>query len=264
MPLNTEQEKRDYYVYDSRPWRFKEAPTLNPQLREVMKRERLDRAYRFVWGGVVIVREEPDSQTFTIARGSRDACHAVNGVYMPKYSFSRSKQARGYCYYNDLNQKVCVTREEFIPPGVMSRVDYRYVDFGILRWYLEQRGDAEDLINAHVYNARDVVPEHEWTCVMPLNTKKGQYYEPGLEMIEVLQQREWESANANLMDVARKLRERREKKERDEEAAEDEAGAREFALLESDLLKEHSRQTRYSMPNFIAPVLKDPMGLLRK
>lgn len=244
--FSTLKDKQDYYQYVGRPIRMKEAPTLDKGLVDAMKRERLVRAYRFVWGGVVLVREEPNSPGFTIARGHRNACHDVNGVFMPKYIYQRARQARGYFYYNDLNQKVCTPREEFIPPDKLARVDYRYVDFGILKWHLEQRANAETLINSGVYDARENVPESEWTCVMVLKSKAGLYYEPGLEMIEVLQKREWENRNMSLKDIAAGMMQRTAKARLEKEETEDKADKKEWDQLYADVEKKVRLQKTYS------------------
>lgn len=262
--MDTLREKQEYFNYGAkRPFRFKTAPMLNPELRAAMKSERLDRAYRFTWGGVAIVREEPNSETFTIARGDRTACKAVNGVFMPKYIFTRAKQARGLFYFDDLNRKVCVTRPELVPVGRVSRVDYRYVDLGMLYWFLEARADADTLIKSQVYNKRDRVPETSWLSIMRLETKQGRYYEPGMEMIQVLKQREWENNNESLTDVGRRMSEMQAKHRQEEEEAIEAAGAKDFDLLYGDVMRRYEKGTRYSVPNFIPPQLPSPFGFIK-
>ena len=243
----TLKQKQDYYVYSERPYRMKEAPRLNHELEQALKRERLDKTYRFVWGGVVVVREEPNAPDFTIARGDRSACHSVAGVFMPKYIYARSRQARGYYYTDDLGRKIPTLREELVPPGRLALVDYRYTDFGILRWFLEQRTKAQDLIDAGVYDPKEQVPESEWVCIMPLETKLGLYYEPGLEMIEILQQREYENRNANLKNVAAAQMQRLAKARLEKEEAEDKQGAKDFDLVYRDAVRSTEKQTAYSI-----------------
>jgi len=239
------KRKQAYYIYGERPYRFKEAPALDRDLVNALKHEQLDKTYRFVWGGVVLVREEENSDSYVIARGDKTAIADYNGLMMPKYIFARARQAKGYCYFNDLNQKVDVTRQELVPPGRVCRVDYRYVDFGMLKWFLEQRIPATELITARVYDPHEKVPEHEWTCIMPLATKAGLYYEPGLEMIEILKQREWENRNADLNAVALTNIERQLKASEESENAQDVADKKEFDLLFADVMARHETQTAY-------------------
>lgn len=241
-----QRSKEDYYIYDTRPYRMKDAPTLNPELALALRNERLDKKFRFVWGGVVLVREEENSDFYTIARGDKTAIRECNGVMMPKYIYARALQARGYCYYDDLNRKVAVTREEFIPAGRISRVDYRYVDFGILRWFLERRSTGQELVDARLYDPKERVPEHEWVCVMKLETKAGYYYEPGLEMIEVLQKREWEDKHADLEELAVQQMVRDEEARIAAEEADEAAGAKEFDLVYQDALRSVLKKTVYS------------------
>lgn len=243
----TLRRKQQYYVYSERPYRFKEPPELSRELLTALKRERLDKTYRFVWGGVVVVREQPNADTFTIARGHKTACHDVGGIFMPKYIFARARQARGYYYINDLQQKVAVTREEFVPPGKLALVDYRYVDFGLLRWFLEQRTNADTLIKTRVYDPKEHVPESEWLCIMPLETRNGLYYEPGLEMIDVLKKREWENESADLRQVAAAQIARNEKARLEEARKEDEQGHKDFDLVYRDATRSAEKQTAYSI-----------------
>lgn len=237
------KKKQDYYRYDARPWRFKDAPVLDRALVDVMKAERLDRVYRFVWGGVVIVREEENSKILTIARGDKNACHYVKDektgdmVLLPKYAFGRAMQARGYYYIDDLGRKICTKREELIPAEYTSRIDMRYVDFGQLHWYLEARITGEDLVNSRVYNKDEAVPESEWICLMPLKAKNGLYYEPGLEMIEVMQQREAENRNGDMNKIAEAGIERDERARIAREKADDAAGKKEFNAIFDDVMK---------------------------
>lgn len=277
--LDTLKEKQNYYQFDGRPYRFKTAPELDRDLMNALKAERLDRAYRFVWGGVVIVREEEDAISYSIARGSKEACHVVQktmpkvenigtgtlvqhevrDLLLPKYLFARALQARGYCYYDDLNQKVSgFTREELVPIGKLARVDYRYVDFGMLFWFLEARANAQELVDARVYDAKENVPEEDWTCVMVLKTTAGKYYEPGLEMIPVLQKREWENQNANLKDVAREMMQRSAKARLDTEAKEEEEGDKQFGQLFDDVVRDVERNRTYSTPSVDPPKLHYP------
>lgn len=242
------KEKQEYYCYNSRPYRMKTPPKLGANLAQALKRERLDKTYRFVWAGVVIVREEPNSDFFTIARGDRNATHVVNKVVLPKYPWARATQARGFFYYNDLSQKICTQREEFVPKDRVARVDYRYVDFGILKWMLEQRIDGAELVKARVYDAKEDVPESQWICVMPLETTNGLYYEPGVEMIEVLQKREWENRNRNLKEVAREEMQRMAKAQLASEEADDEAGSNQFNQVFDDVMRRHEKQVSYSLP----------------
>lgn len=244
----TFREKQDYYIYDTRPYRMKHPPKLNPELVQALKNEKLDKLYRFVWGGVVIVRETENSDFFTIPRGDRNATHVVNGVVLPRYPFARAQQARGFYYTDALNHKVCVTREEFIPKEYTARVDYRYVDFGVLKWHLEQRTDAEQLIQSGVYDAKEQVPNDQWVCLLALETKNHRYYEPGLEMIEVLQKREWQNRNVDLRQVAALEMERMEKARLARAAKDEEAGDAEFDLLFDDVVRNVERNAAYALP----------------
>lgn len=245
-PTDPLKQKQAYYIYDERPYRFKQPPVLNRDLVDAMKREQLDKTYRFVWGGVVVVREEENSDSYIIARGDKTAMADYDGLMMPKYIFARARQARGYCYFNDLNQKVAVTRQELVPPGRMCLVDYRYIDFGMLKWFLEFRSSASDLLAAHVYDPKEQVPEHEWTCIMPLATEAGLYYEPGVEMIEILRQREWENRNADLNALALTNIERQLKTRSESDESQEAADKAEFYQLFADVMADYEKQTEYS------------------
>ncbi len=280
--LNTLKEKQEYYQYSERPLRFKDAPELNRDLVKAMKSEHLDRAYRFVWGGAVVVREEPNSVAYTLARGTPDALQTlrvtmpayekvgtlagtkqlvapeVRDIVMPKYIHERARQARGLFYIDGTGHKVCTTQPDLIPKEYISRVDYRYVDFGRLYWYLEMRTSAEVLIDAQVYDRHEKVPATAWETVMVLKAKNGLYYEPGLEMVEVLQQREYENRNENLKDVARERILRQWKARLATEAAEQQKEDAEFDLFYSDLEREVKKGKRYALPNYIPPKQKLP------
>lgn len=223
-----------YYIYDSEPLRFKKEPELNRDLVKAMKREGLDRDYRFTWGGVVIVREEPNGKKYQIARGSKDACEVLpNGMLLPRYLFRRCRQARGVYYFNDLNQRVAVLKPELVPPGKIALVDYRYVDFGVLKWHLETRASGQTLIEAGVYSAKDA-PNEEWVCIGRLHSDEL-YYEPGLEMIDVLKKREWENKNQSLKDVAKQTMTALAKSRAEREVQEAEAEEKEFNQLYDDV-----------------------------
>jgi hypothetical protein len=238
------KEKEDYFIYDTRPYRMKTPPVLSRELTDAMKRERLDKSYRFVWGGVVLVRER-ENGPYEIARGDATAIADFNGVMMPKYLFARAKQARSYCYSDDLNRKIPVSRTDLVPPGRIAQVDYRYVDFGYLRWFLEMRAFARDLIDGRVYDPKEEVPESEWICIMRLDTKAGLYYEPGLEMMDVLRKREWENQNANLDDLAKEEAERMAKAGEERESAEEVADKNEFNLLYDDVMRRVEKQATH-------------------
>lgn len=280
--LSTLKEKQAYYQYDERPLRMKAVPDLNRDLVQAMKREHLNRAYRLVWGGAVIVREEPNSIAYTIARGGPESLETVQvtmpayekvgalvgssqlvapevrAIVMPKYIHERARQARGYYYHDATGTKICTTREELIPKEYLTRIDYRYVDFGRLYWHLEMRTNADTLIDAQLYDKRDKVPEGAWECVMVLKAKNGLYYEPGLEMIEVLQQRESENRNENLKDVARRRILRQWKSRLEQEAADEQKADTEFDLFYNDLEREVRKGKRFAFPNFIPPKQKLP------
>lgn len=244
---STLAEKQAYYRFSEHPFRFKDAPVLAKPVVDAMRIHKLDRAYRFVWGGLVLVREEPNSTQFTIARGSRAAGHDVHGTFLPKYLYVRAQQARGYCYYDSLNRKISgFTRESLVPKEYLARVDYRYVDFGMLYWFLEQRANAQDLIKAKIYDRSEQVPESEWVCVMRMETKQGRYYEPGLELIPVLQKREWENRNADLKDVAQEMMQRTAKDRMMKEYKENLAGKKEFDTLFDDIWRRAERNPTYS------------------
>lgn len=261
--LATIEEKQEYYRYGEQPYRMKDTPALNSALEAAMREHGLDQQFRFIFGGVVIVREEENSETFTIARGTSDACHVLNGIVLPKYPYVRARQARGYCYLDDLGRKVSgFTNESFVPPGRIARVDYRYVDFGKLLWYLEERTTAAVLVDTKVYGKNDEVPDVEWECRMALKTRDELYYEPGLEMIDVLKQRVWENQNARLKDVAASMLERNANLREEEEAASDEAAKKEFDDLYAQISRQVEKGTVYNIP-YARPQHPKLDGILR-
>jgi hypothetical protein len=256
-------ERQDYYEHSERPLRFKTPPTLNRELASAMKREGLDERYRMVWGGVVLVRTEPNGADCEIARGSRDACHEVavkiegsdhhRVILLPKYPFERAIQARGMYYTDDLNRKVCVSRPELVPAGRIGKIDYRYVDFGILRFFLEQRLAGQELVECGLYDEGDDVPAYEWIAVpglSPMNTKAGRFYEPGMELLSILQKREWQNRNADLDEVAAAQIKHNAKVEKAAEAKETKTEKAEVDLLVGDLIRRREAGTVYHVPKY--------------
>lgn len=249
--MDTLQQKQDYFTYGPNNYRIKTAPELDRDLAQALIREELDKSYRFTWGGVVIVREGPERDAPYTIRGDKNACHEIAGRLEPKWIYVRAKQARGVFYLDGVGAKITTTRPELVPEGYIAQVDYRYVDFGQLRWYLEQRVSGDVLVDTKIYDPHESVPEHEWITLMCLNTKLGLYYEPGLEMIDVLKKREWQNRNADLHDVGRAQRERNANARDEAEEAENQQGANNFGVLYNDVLRNVERQTAYSIPNAI-------------
>ncbi len=231
----TQKDKQEYYCYDEHPLRFKYAPTLDRGLVDAMRQKGFDKNYRFVWGGVVLVRTEPNGASFELARGSRDGLTEFNGIMVPKYIYMRTRQARGLFYIDDLNRRVVITNADLAPVGKIVQVDYRYVDFGILRWFFEYRADASTLIEARVYDSKSAVPNEEWVTISRLSTNNGLYYEPGMEMIDIIAKREWENNNRSLKEVGKELIAKLAKAREENERKEELAAKAEFDRLHSDV-----------------------------
>lgn len=234
MPGLTEEQQ--YYEYASRPFRFKTPPVLNRELQEAMQREGLDNDYRFIWGGVVLVRDEPNSPKYQIARGSIDACEPINGTMMPKHIFQRVTQARGLFYRNGLGQKVCVARAELAPPDKAVEIEYKFVDLGILRWYVETRLNGQQLVESGYYRDDEPVPADEWVCIGQIHSQ-GRYYAPGLEWIDLLKKRVWENENRPLKDVAREMMKKFKRARANREKQEAIEAKKEFDQLFDDVVR---------------------------
>lgn len=230
--------RQQYYQFDKDPLEFKMPPDLDRGLLEAMKREGLDKKYRFVWGGVVLVRDEAYGRSFTLARGSMDACMPDSRTGMtPKYLFRRQRQLKTHYYFNDQRKRVNVPRADMIPEDRISLVEYQWIDFGILRWFLEVRQTGAQLKDINFFSAGEDIPAEDWVTVSMLQTKNALYYQPDVDFVEVLRKREYQNRNADLKQVgaadAKAAANAREEREKQAEIA----AKAEFDLLYDDIAR---------------------------
>lgn len=186
-------DKQDYFKYGTEKWSYKQPPSLDDSLVQGMKREGFDKNYRVIWGGVAIYRTEAETLTGEI-RGDRRATriNEDNQRLQPSYLFGRARQPvkEWCCYSDDDGHKVRTTVENLVPPGKFIRweMDFQYVEYGILNWFLE-----------YLY-------EGEWHCLKRLETPEGLYYEPDVRTLEMIRKREYENENEDLNEVAERER----------------------------------------------------------
>lgn len=206
--MSLTKERREYYRYGASGWTYKQPPVLAPEVVNEMKRLGLDRNYRFVWAGVAVIRDEPNS-TAPEVRGDRAATWIVNGRLEPKWLHVKARQPKYLCYRDERGHVCRTTRPELIPPGRLTWWEFHYVEYGKLLWMVEYRADPEVLIATNAAH-KDEVEIDGWTWIQTLETAEtdehaeGLYYEPDVTNVHMLAEREFENRNANLKEVAKR------------------------------------------------------------
>lgn len=254
MNLHTAKEREEYYRY-TRPYSYKQPPTLNPELAQWLQRSEWSDRYRFLWAGVCGVRtHEFENATNPQILGSREAfgpgviryAGRDYPIFEPKYLFARSTKVVGWSYLEEDEdgrpRPITVKTPDFIPVGRLVSEIREFYDLGVLMWQLEYRNpDAErDRLGKN-----DASDEDGWSWLMTMQTKNGLYYEPGIEMSAVIEKREEQNRNADLKKVAAETMQRNAKAQLEREQHEDAELKDLSALITNEALAHASKLTVY-------------------
>lgn len=235
-----QEEKEQYYSYTRSGPVYKQPPVLDSGITDAIERvgkdEFGDPLYRLIWGGVAIVRTDPNASDGEV-RGDRNACVVRKGRLQPLYPSFRVQHPKSLCYKDDLGRTVRTTRLEFIPLGKMPWWEYEYIDYGMLYWFLERKISAKELVAIGLYSAKGSnVPSHgEYICILKLE-KEGKYLEPDASWVSVVGSHIWEGTNMALSDLQREDREARDRAMAIQEVKDDIDARIEFDEAVDDLM----------------------------
>lgn len=226
-------DKQRYYRYGASGWSYKEQPTLDPDIVTAMKRDGLDETYRIIFGGVAIYRTEP-TQLAGEVKGDRRATlvNEFDGYLVPTYVYGHARQPVRdvYVWTDDLGNRVSTVLKDLVPPGktFIIEVQYHYVSYGILNWFVEQ------------------LHEGEWHCIKRLETPEGFYYEPDMRTVMWIREREYQNRNEDLDDVVKREREVRAKFLREQGETEDRKKHEMAGQMAREHMRRLERAARYS------------------
>lgn len=234
--MATLEQKQAYYSYGPSGWTYKQPPTLAPYLHREL--ERIgggrdmygDPYYRFLWGGIALIRQSPVYQRPTI-RGDWAATkvNKHSRQLQPRYLFARARQPKNLCFQSRKGRVVRVGRLDQIPKGIFSWWEYEYVEYGKLYWYIERKLTPEQLVEAGIYDEGDpAIPARgDYIFMLQIETPDEQYYEPDHSWLESVAKHVFELQTIPLDELRRMDMDRREAanaaKERKEEEEEDAA-----------------------------------------
>jgi hypothetical protein len=212
--MATLEEKQAYFQYGESGWTYKQPPRLDPSLVKEMERfgadEYGDPLYRFLWGGVAVVRQEEDGVPYV--RGDRAATKINNGRLQPRYLFARAKQPTVLCYRNRKGKVVPVKRKSQVPKHYVAFWQVQYVDFGQLFWYLERKLTPTQLVEANYYLPNDpkIPARGDYVCIHRVEAPGGIYFEPTEEYLSAVREYLREENNESLNDLMLRDRQGRE------------------------------------------------------
>lgn len=194
MPIRTESEKLDYYRYGGSPseWSFREPDVLSPDVIELMRRERVDHDYRFLWMGAAVVRVHGNEiDRNPVVRGDPRAC-----VYQPKELILNGILAKGlwlqpkdlfvqvlkvgYWYWTDgegVRHKADREDQLVAPAGTLVRRQDLLWDLGHLVWTLQIRITGERGVEDRLYSPADAPLEY-WQTLKTFRNPAGGYLAP--------------------------------------------------------------------------------------
>jgi hypothetical protein len=224
MKLETKQE---YYEYRG-GWTFKDPPRLDPAIQRRLKE--IDPALRLIWGGVAVVRDEPDGEPVAI-RGPREATKVLFGRLTARYLDTRVRTFCGFRFkLAKSGREKIVPREDQIPRSKrrLARAVFEYVDYGRLRWILERHLTAEQLVAAGIYaaDATNIPPAGDYIWRLDVQTPDGLYFEPDQDWLEMVAANNYETFHTPLKELYRQDHEQREAQETAREAEDEQRADR--------------------------------------
>lgn len=164
--LTTEEGRRAYYKYyldDPSSFRHHVEPYLDPRFNEELKDaygcdHHGDARFRFVWAGTLPALAYKDTGNETVEYEGK------------KYPWMRLRIIKGYTYLNDNGHKVHVTTLPQVPQGKIATEDITYDDLGVMKFAIEAKYTAEEMVQLGRYPAFDSL-EFDTFCV-----KNGKRY----------------------------------------------------------------------------------------
>jgi len=251
--MATLEEKQSYYEY-GRERVFKLPPRLDPVIEKELLRfgrdENGDPLWRFCWGGACIIRSSPSAPWGTI-RGNLDATRVDKGRLVLRYLDPPKMMSPIALCFKQGKKIKRVKRESDVPKGAMSWWEYEYTDFGHLRWFLERKLTAAQLVEAKVFLPDDpyLPRQGEYISIMdrPIETPDGKYFEPTMAYLEVIAEHLVEEQTESMRDLLTKYREKREKREQDVEHEKDKREFLDVVDMVSQVMREPVNPT-YSIP----------------
>jgi hypothetical protein len=219
------ERKQAYYEYGD-GYTYKEPPRLDPSLeREMLKfgtDEHGDPLWRFLWAGVAVTKKSPDDPGGTVRGDRGGACHR-NGVLTCRYLHVKAKAFVAHCFRNrkGKGKVVRVKRKEWVPAGALSWEEWEYTHFGKLRWYLERKLSAAQLVQSGLWRGTetDIPLAGDYVCLIdpplgkPIETHDRLYYKPDRAYLEAISKHLHEERTESLSDLLLRHRERTEKQE---------------------------------------------------
>lgn len=263
-------DKDLYYRYGTNRenWDYKQPPRLSNDVVELMKRERVDDRYRFLWMGIATLRSAEDDIN-PIVLGprpeSRQACCFVpmqvgfrqagsvitgeQGLVVPKIvqwlqpkeMFVRIKKAK-FWYWTDEEGKIhqAPRPDDLVTPAntVVHRFDV-ILELGHLVWELQFKLTGDQLVAGHFYKPADA-PKEYWHTIKTFRSPTHGYLEPNvLDVEEMIIKREWENRHLSAAEMREKIKANAiAEQQRRQEAADaaEAAGKAEFDAQAEDII----------------------------
>lgn len=222
------QSKEEYYRYGigKDTWDIKEPDVLPGDVVEMMKREKVDDRFRFVWMGAGVLRtDEFDVQPVVI--GDRAACHYVKmqvgfqapsnlitdqpavvtpriiNWLQPKDLFVRVKKEKFWYWTDDEGNIHQAPRPDDLvaPPGVLAQRFDVMIELGHLVWQLQYRLTGEQLVAGHFYSPANAANEY-WHTIKTFRSATHGYLQPTCEDVEnMILKREHETRHLSTAEM---------------------------------------------------------------
>lgn len=239
VKVATLEEKQKYYEYGAN-WSYKEPPVLDKRLVEDL--HRISPAFHFLWGGVALIRKSP-LDPYPQIRGDLSATKTIyyrddegrpRNQLIPRFAAGARVHPQFWCYRDDDNHVIRVTRPDFIPEGKHRWLEADYVQYGKLRWYIVRHLTPEQLVEAGIYHARDphIPSGGDYFFQLLVETPDKKYFEPNREYLDAISEHLREEQTESLHDLYARDHEKRVKQDERDEAISD----RELMALTEQLL----------------------------
>jgi len=243
------RRKQDYYSYAG-GWSFKQPPKLDDELHRRVAE--IDPNFRLIWGGVAVVRNEPDGFPAAV-RGPREATKTLHGRLTARYVDARVKQFHGFTFKLKNGREKTVLREDSIPRSkrAIAVAKFEYVDYGRLYWFLERYLTTEQLIEAQYYFKDDPNLPRPGDYIYRLHvcTPEGLYWEPDHDWLDMVASSTFETLTTPLKDLYFKDKTAREESEAARQAAE----AKQTCIDPEEVLRMTIDQTKPRNPKHFLP-----------
>lgn len=244
------EKKQAYYEYGPSGWRYHQPPALPPDVAALMETfgrdEHGDPLWRFLWGGCALVRTDPENPDATIL-GDPAATKRVEGRLVCRHLAGKKARPVAWLYRGAKGGTIRVGRSDLVPEGVPTWVEVEYADYGRLRWFLERKLTAAQAVAAGVTDERDVRPEGDYVALLTVETDDGDYFEPDVRFVRMVEEYLREEINERPVDLLRKWR---EKRRRDAEAADASEADSRAGLTEDLTIAAEKRAARGEVKQF--------------